>query len=448
MKKNSFSSFLTILLGSVGGILFGYDNGIIGGALVYLTKDYKITPLASSFTVSSILLGAFIGAPLAGFIADKVGRRWVILVMGCIFAVGAIWSSQAQSDLQVIIIRFFLGLSVGGSSALVPLYLSENAPTHMRGMLASFDQLMINTGTLLSTIAAFVLAATGNWRLMFGLAIIPAVLMIAGVFLMPESPRWLVTKGRIEEAKKIMLKTRTPEEMDEEISGIIATNQLESNGMKELAKPYMKRILVLAVIVLMIQQFSGINTILFYLPTILTGMGISTKAAIAVNIGSAALGIVCTIIFSRLIDKVGRRRILLLSSIMLAVALFILSMCAFVPNPNIVVGIIFLFAIYLFRVFYSCGWGPGSWVYVSEIFPLRVRGRASSIAVMGNWAANWFVAFIFPLMVAAMGIGVTLLFFVAFNLAGFFYAKSQLFETKGLSLEQIEAHFRTTYGDK
>ena len=444
MGKAKFSNFMIILLGSTGGILFGYDNGIIGGALIFLTKDFNLTSLGSSLTVSSILIGAFIGAPIAGYVADLAGRRVVIFAMGVVFLVGSILSYIVVTDVQLIVVRLILGLSVGGSSALVPLYLSEMAPTHMRGMLASWDQLMINTGTLLSTIVGFLLAVSGNWRLMFGLAIIPSIIMVLGVLVMPESPRWLITKDRVAEARAIMLKTRSADETETELAGIVAANSLESNGLKDLAKPYMRKILVLAMVVLAIQQFSGINTILFYLPTILTGMGVSVKAAMAVNIGSASLGIICTLIFSRLIDKTGRRPMLLRSSIMLSAALFTLSMCAFVggKNPTIATGLVFLVAVYWFRIFYSAGWGPGAWVYVSEIFPLRVRGRASSIAIMANWGANFLVAFMFPLMTAKFGIGVTLLFFVGFNILGFFYVKAKLFETKGLSLEQIEEHFR------
>lgn len=448
-KTSRIAMFVITLFGSVGGLLFGYDTGIIGSALIFLKTQYNLTPMEVSLATSSILIGAFVGSPLFGTLADKYGRRPIIFTMGSVFAIGSVGVSMIDSLTGLIAWRFVLGLAVGGASAIVPMYLSEMAPTEVRGAMATFDQIMINSGTVLSTVVGYMLASSENWRLMFLLAVIPSVIMILGMILMSESPRWLIMKGRVDEARKVLLKTRTPEQAEEEINGIVKILSLKTeSGLKEFKKPYLKKILTMGSVVLFLQQMTGFNIMVFYLPTILIGMGIATKDAIGFTIAFSSLGILATLYCAKVVDKIGRRKLLKRSSIIIGFCLLAMSISLWIfgkdVNKTMIVAIPCLI---LVRIFYSAGWGAGSWIYASEIFPTRVRGLATSTAVCSNWLGNFFVAFTFPLMLAGVGLEWSYFIFFVLNMFSFLYAHYNVYETKGQTLEQIEEHFRATYGD-
>ncbi|VBB07740.1 sugar/inositol transporter [Lucifera butyrica] len=453
MENKNYSRttmFAIILFGSVGGLLFGYDTGIIGSALVFLKTQYHMTPMEVSMVTSAIIVGAFVGSPLFGTLADKYGRRPIIFIMGSVFAIGSIGASRIDSLTALIIWRFVLGLAVGGASAIVPMYLSEMAPTRIRGAMATFDQIMINTGTVLSTVAGYTLASSGNWRMMFLLAVIPSIIMILGMVSMAESPRWLIMKGRVDEARKILLRTRTPEETEEEIKGIVAILSIKSEGgMKEFKKPYLKKILIMGSLVLFFQQMTGFNIMVFYLPTILIGMGIAAKNAIGFTVAFASLGIVATLYCAKIVDKVGRKKLLEQSSLVIGFCLLAMAISLWIFGNDVKhVMFVAIPGLILVRIYFSTGWGAGAWIYVSEIFPIRVRGLATSSAVCTNWFGNFLVAFTFPLLLSSVGLAWSYFIFFVLNMISFAYTYYNLYETKGQSLEQIEGHFREKYGDQ
>ena len=443
------SNKLVYFFGALGGLLFGYDTGVIAGAILFINEDLGLSPFTSGLVVSSLLVGAMIGAAFAGPIADATGRRKLVLVASIIFAVGAIGAALATSAGLLILFRFVLGLAVGAASLIVPLYLAEVAPTEIRGAVASLNQLMIVSGILVAYIANSALAGAEAWRWMIALAVIPSLLLFLGMLFMPETPRWLVSKDRDEEAREVLRRTRDETAVEAEMSDIKRVEGQEEGGLGELLASWVRPALLVGMGLAIFQQIIGINTIIYYAPTTLTNVGFGNSAAILANAGIGVINVTMTLVAIRFIDRVGRKPLLLLGAAGMALSLAILGLTSLLlPEPSGVslVGIITLVCLALFIAAFAVSWGPIVWVMLGEIFPLKVRGSAMAVATVLLWGANFVVSLSFPVLLEALGIGWLFLGYSLIGLAALFFVRSFVTETKGRSLEKIESDLRERAG--
>jgi SP family sugar:H+ symporter-like MFS transporter len=443
------SNKLVYFFGALGGLLFGYDTGVIAGAILFINEDLGLSPFTSGLVVSSLLVGAMIGAAFAGPIADATGRRKLVLVAAIIFAVGAIGAALATSAGLLILFRFVLGLAVGAASLIVPLYLAEVAPTEIRGAVASLNQLMIVSGILVAYIANSALAGAEAWRWMIALAVIPSLLLFLGMLFMPETPRWLVSKDRDEEAREVLRRTRDETAVEAEMSDIKRVEGQEEGGLGELLASWVRPALLVGMGLAIFQQIIGINTIIYYAPTTLTNVGFGNSAAILANAGIGVINVTMTLVAIRFIDRVGRKPLLLLGAAGMALSLAILGLTSLLlPEPSGVslVGIITLVCLALFIAAFAVSWGPIVWVMLGEIFPLKVRGSAMAVATVLLWGANFVVSLSFPVLLETLGIGWLFLGYSLIGLAALFFVRSFVTETKGRSLEKIESDLRERAG--
>lgn len=426
-------------------MLFGYDTGVIAGAILFINEDLGLSSFLSGLVVSSLLVGAMVGAVVAGPLADSLGRRRLVLVSAIVFAVGAVGAALAPGVAVLILFRVVLGLAVGAASVTVPVYLAEIAPTEVRGAVASLNQLMIVTGILVAYVANSALAGAEAWRWMVGLAVVPSLLMLLGMIFMPETPRWLVSKGREPEAREVLGRTRDEAAVEEEIRDIRRVEQMEEGGFGELLAPWLRPTLVVGMGLAVFQQIIGINTIIYYAPTTLTNVGFGNSAAIIANAGIGVVNVGMTLVAMRLIDRVGRKPLLLFGALGMCLSLAVLAVSSLLlPEPSGIgpVGIITLLCLALFIASFACTWGPVMWVLLAEIFPLNVRGAAMGIATLLLWGANFIVSLSFPVLLDALGIGYLFMGYAFICAAAYFFVRSFVTETKGRSLEEIESDLR------
>lgn len=432
--------FRTYLIGALGGLLFGYDTGIIAGAILFIRKDFRLTALEQGLVVSSLVFGALAGAVTTGYLSDRFGRRRLLLVAGAVYAGGAVGAALAPSVTVLIGFRLLLGLAVGVSSVLVPLYLAEMAPTPLRGALTSLNQLMIAIGIFVSYVVTFVLSGSGAWRVMLGLAALPAALMLLGLWFQDESPRWLVAHGRPEEARAVLARTQEGSEVQREIAEIHRANEAGSAfGILGLLRTgRLRRGLLVAAMLAVFQQLVGINTIVYYAPTILNAAGFGKSAAILNSVGLASLSIVATVIAAGIVDRVGRRPLMLGGLVGMVASMAVIGIVFFGSGlPTLKGKILAVGCLAVFKIAFSLSWGPLVWVMLPELLPLHVRGMVMGGAVFLNWATNFLVSLLFPLVLAA-GAGPAFELFAGFGFIAFVLTAKWLPETTGRSLESIE----------
>lgn len=443
------SNKLVYFFGALGGLLFGYDTGVIAGAILFINEDLGLSPFMSGLVVSSLLVGAMVGAAFAGPIADATGRRKLVLVAAVVFAVGAIGAALATSAGMLVLFRVVLGLAVGAASLIVPLYLAEVAPTEIRGAVASLNQLMIVTGILIAYIANSALAGAEAWRWMIGLAVVPSALLFLGMLFMPETPRWLVSKNREEEAREVLRRTRNEVAVEAEMNDIKRVESQEEGGLGELLASWVRPALLVGMGLAIFQQIIGINTIVYYAPTTLTNVGFGNSAAILANAGIGVINVTMTLVAIRFIDRVGRKPLLLVGAAGMALSLGILGLTSLLlPEPSGVglVGIVTLVCLALFIAAFAVSWGPIVWVMLGEIFPLKVRGSAMAVATVLLWGANFVVSLSFPVLLEALGLGWLFLGYALIGLAALLFVRYFVTETKGRSLEKIESDLRERAG--
>src|SRR3954447_13693371 len=440
--------------GALGGILFGYDTGVISGALLFIPNDFKLTPFLQGAIVGGLLLGAAIGAAIAGRISDAVGRKRLIIAAGVIFTGGALLAALAPSVGVLIAARFILGLAVGSAALAVPIYLSEIAPTEIRGAIASLNQLMIVTGILAAFIVNAILASSGDWRLMLGLAAVPSIILLIGMFFMPETPRFLVHAGEEGEARDVLEEVtedgagrdESPERKIEEIQEV----EEEEGGLRLLKQSWVRPALIAAIGLAVFQQFIGINTIIYYAPTTLTSVGFAADSAIYLNLIIGTLNVLMTMVAIRIIDRVGRKPMLLFGLVGMVTSLAVLGLSsellATPSSSSDPAAIITFLCLAGFIVSFAATWGPVVWVMMPEVLPLSVRGTAMGVAVFMNWFANFLVCKTFPIMLGSWGSGPVFLGYAVMGVLAFLFVKAMLPETKGRSLERIEADLQRRTG--
>ncbi|MFC0544768.1 sugar porter family MFS transporter [Kutzneria chonburiensis] len=432
--------------GALGGILFGYDLGVISGVLLFIKKIWNLSAVQQGFVNGALAAGAIIGALLVIKLADSLGRRRTILVAASVFALGTIGCTFAPNFETLVAFRFIVGIAVGSSSATVPTYLAELAPGKVRGMLASLNQLMIVSGILIAYIVDDILADSANWRAMIAAAIIPAVILLVGMMRMPESPRWLLKNGRADEARAVLHSTLQGQGVDQEfdeIKEIIRLDGEQQKGtLKDLTAKWARPALVVALILAIGQQFSGVNAVNTYAPIMFNNLGFGAAASLLAAVVLGIVKVLFTVGEMFVVDKWGRRPLLQVGGALMAVTLIVLGLCVTLIKDTGVIGPITLVLLILFLAGYELGWGAVVWVMIGEVFPLRVRGIGTGTASVVLWAATFTITFVFPVMYTGLGLAGAAWIFAAVCVILVLLVTKFVPETKGRTLEQIELELR------
>jgi MFS transporter, SP family, sugar:H+ symporter len=453
MGSARVSGRMIYFFGALGGVLFGYDTGVISGALLFIPNDFKLTPFLQGAIVAGLLLGAMIGAAFAGRLSDRLGRRRLIIIAAVVFTGGALLAAFAPTVWVLIAARVIIGLAVGSAALVVPLYLSEIAPTEVRGAITSLNQMMIVCGILAAFIVNAILASSGDWRLMLGLAAVPSMVLLVGMFFMPETPRYLVHTGEEETAHKVLQELpgdERPEERIEEIREVDSEEEGEIGLAGLWRAKWVRPALLVATGLAVFQQLVGINTIIYYAPTTLTNVGFAKTSAIYANLIIGVINVGMTVIAIKIIDRVGRKPMLFAGVAGMVASLLVLGISlSALPaphHPGDPAAIITLVCLATFIAAFAATWGPVVWVMIPEVLPLSVRGTAMGVAVFGNWAANFAVSQTFPPLLKALGPGTVFLGYAALGLLAGVFVKAWVTETKGRSLEEIEGDLQRGAG--
>jgi MFS transporter, SP family, galactose:H+ symporter len=421
------------------GLLFGYDTGVISGALLFLKKDFLLSPFLQGVVTSAVLAGAAAGAGFSGRMADRFGRRRMVIAVAVLFLGASLMSALAPSTGALIFGRILVGLAIGVCSYTGPLYIAEISPSASRGALVSLNQLLITVGILVSYLVDYLLAGGEHWRWMFGLAAVPAVILWFGMLWLPESPRWLVNQGEHELARQILRKIRQPDEIERELDTILSQHHGPEGSWTEVLAPEFRPALIIGIGLAIFQQITGINTIIYYAPTIfqLAGFSSATQSILA-TAGVGAVNVIMTIVSLRLLDRVGRRPLLLTGIAGMTISLFILGW-VFRVRDFPTASWLAVISVMIYVGSFAISLGPIFWLLISEIYPLRIRGVAMGIATMSNWAFNLLVALTFLILLNSLGPAYTFWLYGILSVASFIFSYRLVPETKGRALEEIEA---------
>ncbi|WP_339229069.1 sugar porter family MFS transporter [Oceanobacillus sp. FSL K6-2867] len=458
-KKRHIGSnkYLTIIMifSTFGGLLFGYDTGVINGALPFMAKpgQLDLNAFTEGLVASSLVLGAAFGAVLGGQLSDQFGRRRVIRYIAALFFIATIGCTLAPTAMFMIFSRFFLGLAVGGASVTVQTYLSEVAPVERRSRMVTQNELMLVTGQFLAYSLNALLATvliTGNdgvWRYMLVIAAVPAVVLWIGMYIVPESPRWLIHKRKMSEGLHVLQQVREPKRAELEFDSIKASVEKTSNRnkatFKDLNIPWMRRIVLIGIGVAVLQQITGVNAIMYYGTTILGDAGFSTNAALVSNIANGIIAVIATGVGVYILGKVSHRKMLMVGQVGVITSLSLIGIASMLLQGTPAQPFVVLTLTVCFLAFMQGAISPTTWLMLSEIFPLRVRGMGMGVSVFFNWMTNFLITLIFPVALNILGLAITFFIFAALNVIALLFAKKYLPETRGRSLEDLEHSFRT-----
>lgn len=450
MRKNSFLGTI-ILVSTFGGLLFGYDTGVINGALPFMSEDLGLNSFTEGLVASSLLLGAALGAVFGGRLSDFHGRRKNILHLAVLFFVAAIGCTLALNVTTMVVFRFLLGLAVGGASVTVPTYLAEMAPMERRGSIVTRNELMIVGGQLLAFVFNAILGNTWSdtthvWRYMLVIAALPAIFLFIGMLRVPESPRWLISKGKKEKALGVLRKIREDHLAETEFKEIKAAIAKESEtkqaSFKDMAVPWVRRIVFLGIGIAIVQQITGVNSIMYYGTEILKDAGFQTKAALIANIANGLISVIAVCVGIWLLGKVRRRPMLITGLIGTTTALMLIGVFSKVLEGSAALPYIVLSLTVMFLAFMQGAIAPVTWLMLAEIFPLRLRGFGMGISVFCLWITNFIIGLTFPMLLATIGLSTTFFVFAAMGILAIAYVKKYLPETKDRTLEELELYFR------
>jgi MFS transporter, SP family, galactose:H+ symporter len=437
--------YVAAAFAALGGLLFGYDTGVISGALIFIQKSFGLTVLHQGVVVSVVLVGAALGALVGGKLSDRIGRRMTLLLTSVIFIAGAILCAIASSENMLIVGRGIVGLGIGLSSTTVPVYISEVSPAKARGWQVSLFQLAITVGILVAYLVDYAFAASEQWRWMLGLAVIPGAMLGLGMLYMPETPRWLAKTGKMDTARKVLKRIRGTENVDGEMKEIETTLAASSSHASwfDLLKPGVRAALIIGIGLAFFQQVTGINTVIYYAPNIIHSAGISSvSGAILATAGIGLVNVLATIVAMWLIDRVGRRPLLLVGIAGMVVCLGVLGLVFRLPAHSDSLAWLAVITLMAYVAFFAISLGPIFWLLISEIYPLEIRGLAEGTAAGSNWAANFLVSLTFLLLVQAFGPSLTFWLYAVMGIAAWFFSYYLVPETKGRSLEEIEQSLR------
>lgn len=450
----SYRTNYICLTASLGGLLFGFDTAVISGAINLVKVQFSLNALVEGWLVSSGLVGCIIGVFMTGFLSDKIGRKKTMMLAGCMFFLSGIGCSFSFSMVPLIAARMIGGVGVGMASVVSPMYIAEFAPADKRGRMIAYYQLSITVGILLAYFSNALLVSLSKnnlenavlewflkeetWRPMFLVMSIPSFIFLVMVIKIPESPRWLVFINRREKAEEILNTIRTPlqakvELQDIEKAAIKSTDKTISILNKSIRLP-----LLIGIVLAVLQQFSGINAIIYYGPSIFKSAGIADDNALLFQVIIGAVNLLFTFVAIRSVDKYGRKLLLLTG---LSGIIFSLVFCGFLFYTGHTDTILLLFLILLFIACFAFSLGPVTWILINEIFPTAVRVKAVSICTMALWIAVWIVGQFFPWLLEKAGAAVTFWIFAAFSIINFFFCLKVVKETKGKTLEEMESIF-------
>jgi major inositol transporter-like SP family MFS transporter len=445
-----------IIISTFGGLLFGYDTGVINGALPFLSDDFNLNSLSEGLVASFLLLGAAVGSVFGGRLSDKIGRRKNIIFLACLFFIATLGCSFAPNLTVMLISRFLLGIAVGGASVTVPTFIAEMAPSDRRGGLVTQNELMIVGGQFLAFVFNAILGNiagdVGIWRYMLLIAALPAIVLFFGMLRVPESPRWLVSKGRSEEALLVLRKIRTEKEAQKELreieNAISAESEIGNASFKDLTVPWIRRVVFIGIGIAVITQATGVNSIMYYGTEILKKAGFATSAALIGNVANGVISVLATIVGIWLLGKIGRRPMMLTGLAGTTTTLLLIGILSFTASSTAIFPYLVLALTVTFLAFMQGAIGPVLWVSLSEIFPLRLRGFGMGISVLFLWITNFVISLVFPIMTDKLGLSATFFIFAVIGCISIILMAKFLPETKGRTLEEIEISFRTHYDDK
>jgi MFS transporter, SP family, major inositol transporter len=455
VKQNSFLGTI-VLVSTFGGLLFGYDTGVINGALPFMSDDLGLNSFTEGLVASSLLFGAALGAVFGGRLSDFNGRRKNILHLAVLFFIGTIGCTLAPNLTTMVIFRFLLGLAVGGASVTVPTYLAEMSPVERRGRVVTQNELMIVGGQLLAFVFNAILGNTMSdtthvWRYMLVIAALPAIFLFIGMLRVPESPRWLISKGRKDSALRSLRQIREEDRAESEFREIEASIAKESETQKatfkDIAVPWVRRIVFLGIGIAIVQQITGVNSIMYYGTEILKDAGFKTEAALIANIANGLISIIAVCVGIWLLGKVRRRPMLIIGLIGTTTALLLIGIFSKVLEGSAVLPYVVLSLTVMFLAFMQGAIAPVTWLMLAEIFPIRLRGFGMGISVFCLWITNFIIGLLFPVLLESIGLSSTFFIFTAMGVLAILFVKKYLPETKDLTLEELEHYFRT-YDDR
>jgi SP family sugar:H+ symporter-like MFS transporter len=457
---NMLFVFAIVAVATIGGFMFGYDSGVINGTQDGLQRAFSLTRFATGFNVAAILVGCAIGAFIAGRLADLIGRRTVMIIAAILFVVSALAAGGAPSSVVFIIARFVGGLGVGAASVLCPAYISEVTPARSRGRLASLQQVMIITGLTGAFLGNYVLAkAAGSstaslwlgypaWRWMFWMQVIPAAVFLVMLLVIPESPRFLVSRGRMQEAEKVLTRIFGAAEAQRKTAEIAQSLAADHHRPKlsDLldGAGKIRRIVWVGIGLAVFQQLVGINIVFYYGTVLWESVGFSEGDSLLINVVSGLLSIAACIFTIFTVDRIGRKPLLIIGSLGMAVTLGLVagafatgSLVNGILQLSHPAGLLALISANLYVVFFNASWGPIMWVMLGEMFPNQIRGSGLAVAGFAQWMANYAISVSFPVLAATVGLVVTYGFYALSALVSFFFVRAMVHETKGMELEQM-----------
>lgn len=442
----------TILISAVaamGGLLFGFDTAVIAGTIPALRSFFELSDASIGLVVAAASIGCIPGALFSGSLADRFGRKNMMLTTAVLYVIAAVGSGIAGSFEQLVAYRFIGGLAIGMASTLAPIYISEVAPARFRGRLGMLQQLAIVSGILIAFISNYLIANAGysflssqnEWRYMLAAAVIPSLVFFILLLFVPESPRWLILKDKLTHARKIFGKIYNDEGADNEVKIVIADVKKDTRKIKfsEIFSPRYKKIVIIGIVFASIAQLTGINIIFYYAPLIFEKTHVGGSVLFQ-TVLTGIVNLIFTLIAFTLIDKIGRKKLLLGGSAVMGLCMIIIGWLFYTDKLD---NYFVLITIFVYIAAFACTWGAVLWVYVAEIFPNKIRGSATSFAIFGNWTANAIVSYTFPVMLTGLGAPVTFFIYGIINISMIFFVARYVFETKGVSLEKIEELYTT-----
>lgn len=427
---------------AIAGLLFGFDIAVINGAIVFLRAQFRLTDFQTELAVSFLLMGCIGGAAIAGWLSDRFGRKRVLSFSALLFAASSLGAALPRDFAQFGVARFIGGIAIGVASMLAPLYIAEVAPARIRGRLVSLNQMAIVSGILLAYLANWGLSFSGDasWRWMFAAAVVPSLVLFVGVFFVPESPRWLMEKGREADARAIFSRIEGEASAEKQVAHIREALRQETGTLADLLAPMLRRPLFLVVSLAVLQQITGINTVLFYGSIIWEReLGGHNSTAIGANATVGVVNFLITIVALWLIERSGRRPLLMVSSGCMAICQLLLGLAFLMNSPP---AAFVLGAMLLCVAAFAIGLGPVTWTLMAELFPTRVRGQAMSIANMALWVASFVLTFTFLSLAHAITITGAFCLYSFLCVLTFLLVWRMIPETKGKTLEEIEALWR------
>lgn len=435
-KVTNFSIFVSVIAG-IGGFLFGFNASIISGALLFLKNDFHMSTVEEELVVSTLLIGALIGAFLGGILADRFGRRNSLFFAVILFLLGTLCLTFAANVTMLLAGRWISGLAIGLASLAVPLYIAEMSPPSRRGALVSINQLMITIGILIAYLISYLYSESDDWRAMFRFGLYPAIFQFLALFFIPETPSWLMSQNRKNAVQKVLRQIWPNASKEQLASHSKHTDTHGKKGWKELFKPAFRKPFFVGVGVSVLQQITGINTVIYYAPQIFQMSGYQTEqTAIFATLLVGIVNVVMTVLALWLIDLLGRRPLLMGGLIGMGAALAILG-ASFIEGSQHI-GLTAIVGLMIYVAFFAISLGPVAWLIISEIYPLGVRGRAMGIATFANWVCNYFVSLTFLSLLDTFGAGYTFWLYTVICILGLYFVYKFVPETKGKTLEQIQ----------